>query len=222
MPAESRLNEVSIVGPSGAMAPPQRGDMVRRPSPMPRTGSRPGLAHAKLRIDEGPAPQVKDAWGLDTLSATIAEASSRDQIAREIVAYVAKHFRRVGIFTVRQDQAAGWMGAGPGFFPERLAKTIVPLGTASLFSKLANDPNVYIGAVEDTPEVRELYGFLGGSTPAAVLMVPVVVRERLVAILYADNDTEPLVWVDVAVWKRIAEMMSLAFEIMILKNRMRS
>jgi hypothetical protein len=52
-------------------------------------------------------------------------------------------------------------------------------------------------------------------------MVPVAVRERLVAILYADNDADPLVWVDVAVWKRIAEMMALAFEIMILKNRMR-
>jgi hypothetical protein len=172
-------------------------------------------------VEARPSAQITDALGLDGLAETIAAAGTRDEAVREILSYMAGHFRRVAIFSVRQDQATGWFGAGPGFFPERVAKAAIPLGRSSIFSKLASDPSAFVAEIVPSPDNAEIYAFLEGTIPSAALVVPVTLRDRLVSILYADNENEPLAMVDMAVWKRIAEMMAISFEIMILKAKMR-
>lgn len=193
-------------------------------TPLPRDGARrtrlPVVApRARLHVEDRPTGEAQDTWGLAKLSDTVTAASSRDDLAGEIVEYVAQHFKRAAVFAVRQQRATGWMGKGPGFFPERIGQTVIRLDTPSLFTDV-DAP--YIGPVPEIVENRELYAFLGGTVPPAVLIVPVMIRDRLVSVIYADNDAEPLVWIDLAVWKRVAEMMAIALEIIILKNRART
>ena len=61
----------------------------------------------------------------------------------------------------------------------------------------------------------------GDTVPPAILMVPIVLRDRLVAVLYADNGTGPLGPVDPAAWKRLSQMAAMSLEILILRNKMR-
>lgn len=174
---------------------------------------------ARLHVEDKPTGEAQDTWGLAKLSEKVTAASSRDDLAREVVEYVAQHFKRAAVFAVRHQRAAGWIGKGPGFFPERVEQTSIPLDEPSLFRGV-HAP--YIGPVPDTEENWELFAFLGGTVPPAVVIVPVMVRDRLVSVLYADNDSDPLVWVDLAIWKRVAEMMAIALEILILRNKARS
>ena len=71
------------------------------------------------------------------------------------------------------------------------------------------------------PSGDDFYEELGSSAPPNLLLVPVILRDRLVAILYADNLDGALGAIDMAIWNRLAQMIAMSIEILILKNKMR-
>jgi len=184
---------------------------------------------------------------VDQLVDVASAVSSSDELARELVAFMARRFKRVAAFAVRQEKIAGWI-AGPGVDAEPLARIKIPMGGSSLFSPVQASQDVYIGAIPRDPGsladhlgleygppaspadglrmahhdvAGDFYTAFGGPTPPAILLIPVVLRDRLVAVLYADNQSETLGPVDLALWKRLAHVASLALEILILKGKMR-
>jgi hypothetical protein len=134
--------------------------------------------------------------------------------------YMAGRFRPAAAFTVRQDRVRGWVGAGAGFDQERLEKWSVPL-VQSPFSALRTSMSLHIGPHPRAGSGEDVTALPGGGFPPAVLLIPIVLRERLVTILYADNEREPLGPIDPTLWKRVGRIVEVALEIMILKNKMK-
>lgn len=211
---------ISVAAPAAAIArkggseapayAPARGEPDRR-TPDGRTST---AAHP------APPSDARALAGPDQLSETLAHALSRDDIAREVVLFMAGRFRRVAAFAVRQDKVNGWIGVGPGFDSERLRGISLPLAS-SVFAALQVSQRVYLGPVPGSVENHTLLAPQGGSIPPAILMIPVSIRDRLVTALYADNENDPLGPIDLALWKRVGKIMEVAFEIMILKNKMK-
>jgi len=146
---------------------------------------------------------------------------TREQLAEEVVGFMAARYRRVALFAVRQDLATGWSGSGPGLDLDQLLSLAIPLKEPSIFSPVQASQSVFVGLPVPGPRSQAFYERLGANAPPNLLLVPVVLRDRLVAILYADNLNEALGAIDMAIWKRLAQMIAMSLEILILKNKMR-
>jgi hypothetical protein len=77
----------------------------------------------------------------------------------------------------------------------------------------------YFGPVPELPANRQFYGELGVSAPDRVLLVPIQIKGRLIALLYGDNGTGRREEPDIGLYRRVAQKASLALEILILRNK---
>ena len=196
-------------------------DASRRSSGRAASEARAAAAELPGRTQpEASQGALRPPMELEQLAEILCSAASRDDVAREVVTFVASRFRRAAAFAIRQERAAGWIGSGRGFDPARLRAISVPVA-GSIFSVLTAAQSLYVGPLAASPESQELFAALGGVIPNTILLVPILLRERLVTALYADNETDPLGAVDLALFKRLGKMTEVALEIIILKNKLK-
>jgi hypothetical protein len=98
----------------------------------------------------------------------------------------------------------------------------VPVGSGTIFDTALQSRDFYFGVVPGLPANRDLFTALGGRLPASVMLLPVVVGGRTVALLYLDGDDGPLPRPDIPLMRRVAAKTSLAFELLLLRNKLRN
>jgi len=52
------------------------------------------------------------------------------------------------------------------------------------------------------------------------MLLPIVVKERIVALLYLDSDGAPMAKPDIPAMRRVAGMAGLAFEILLIRRKL--
>lgn len=94
---------------------------------------------------------------------------------------------RVALFVIRNDQALGWKEceAGDPTNLESIRGITLPLSAETLLGRAARSGAPWSGAPGSNSEDDLLIGQLGGE-PQSVAALPLVVREKVVAVLYAD------------------------------------
>ena len=224
-------------GTKGITLPPGPGDGPRvRPQPAeeaaePRsTESEVGLdgrpLDAEVSIDddvyvrsdlaENPNPS-----SMEALDKALASARDRDELSEALFTFCAGRSSRSGLFAVGKDAIRGVAGRGRAFTGEVLRKLTVPAGSGTLFDTALQSRDFYFGVVPALPANRDLYTALGGRLPANVMLLPIVLKERTVALLYLDGDDGPLPQPDIPVMRRVAAKAGLAFEMLLLRNKLR-
>lgn len=161
----------------------------------------------------GAAPEIAD------LDRGLAHATSRDEIAAALFSYCASRARRVGLFAVGRDGVRGIAGTGRAFDTVRLKGVAVPPRSGTVFDTALQSRDFYFGVVPALPANRDLYTALGGRLPANVMILPVVVKERTVALIYLDGDDGPMVHPDIPTMRRVAAKTGLAFEMLLLRMK---
>jgi len=89
------------------------------------------------------------------------------------------------MFIVKGPSAIGWYGKGMPT-PDALKQVNVPLGADTLFRMVQNTRSATRGRLQDSPGTAQALSRLGGN-PKAVLAVPLILRDKLAAILYCDT-----------------------------------
>ena len=173
-----------------------------------------------LRTPSNPG-KIADATSMDALDEALAAARDRDEMAEALFAFCAERSSRSALFAVGRDAVRGVAGRGRGFSSEALRKLTVPAGSGSLFDTALQSRDFYFGIVPALPANRDLYTALGGRLPAQVMLLPIVLKERNVALLYLDGDDGPLPRPDIPLMRRVAAKAGLAFEILLLRNKLR-
>lgn len=158
---------------------------------------------------------------LDALDEALISACDRDQVADALFAFCAGRSSRSGLFAVGKDEVRGIAGRGRAFTGEALRKLTVPAASGTLFDTALQSRDFYFGVVPALPGNRDLYTALGGRLPANVMLLPIVLKERTVALLYLDGDDGPLPQPDIPLMRRVAVKAGLAFEIVLLRNKLR-
>ena len=79
----------------------------------------------------------------------------------------------------------------------------------------------YYGLVPADPGSRQLYDQLDVSAPPTVALYPIRVKGRTVALLYMDNGPHPLPLPDAPTMQRLTAKAGLAFQILLLRNKLR-
>lgn len=138
-----------------------------------------------------PAPAAPAGPGIDALKASLAhvdKGASLSEVLTYLVDEAQQYFDRAAMFIVKGPNAIGWYARGVQ--PPDLIKQIqVPLGTDTVFRIVHNGRHALRGHVSHSPGTAQALARLGGNAQG-VLAVPLILRDKLAAILYCDTEQE--------------------------------
>jgi hypothetical protein len=145
-----------------------------------------------------PAPAAELAapprWTFDAALAALAAASSRDEVVRVALRHARDFFEYAALFAVTRDAVAGHDALGlDEDARDRCRGTAMYATDAGVFRTAIEACSPYLGPIApDAPGNDVVLAGLGRGTPRTVLVFPVVLRDRPVCILYADNGEAPV------------------------------
>jgi MshEN domain len=154
-------------------------------------------------------------------AARLAAACERDEIGRIVVSFLGQNYTHVALLAVLSDRVTGWMGAGDGFRPKRLAALVVPLGQPSVFLNLREGSAFHLGPLAPMPAHRQLAECWGGELAADSLVAPIRIGDRMVAAIYADRAPESLGGVDLDQIQHLSAQAAAALERCIVLKKQR-
>lgn len=96
---------------------------------------------------------------------------------------------RIAFFVVKNERATGWRARGlEGTVGDDAVREIsMPLSSDTLISEVVRTRSSWSGSPGAHGEDHELYGKFGDDPPQRVVAVPMVARDKAVAVLYADS-----------------------------------
>jgi hypothetical protein len=151
------------------------------------------IAAAMAEVVSSQPPAVAHGPGLDRLKASIAaveKGASLSEVLTYLVNEVSQYVDRAAMFIVKGPGAIGWYGRGVE--PAELVKQVnVPLAAETVFKAVHASRQPVRSLMEQTPATAQALARLGGS-PYGVLAVPLILREKLAAILYCDSARGPV------------------------------
>ncbi len=153
---------------------------------------------------------------LESLLQQLAEAGERDDIARAMVNYIRTLFPDCALFMVRDNKVTGWL-ASRKEISQDFEQIEIPLDKSSLFNPALTTP-YYLGPVIDSAQNRKILRIFQSTLPQNVLIMPLMVRKRLVSFLYIQGEIEKLEHHLNAIGALVSKA-ELAFNILILKNK---
>jgi hypothetical protein len=163
------------------------------PARVPGGGDGPILLDRLRGGGSGKAPAASTLPGLGTpaeeLLAPVARlraAQSRDEVVEILLDYANLLAARVGLFVVQKGQLSCLDGRGPDHVVLAMKWFTISVDEASPFRDVLMSRAPYIGTLEDTPNSRSFRNALGTSSKD-LLLLPLIVGDRAVGVLYADE-----------------------------------
>jgi len=119
----------------------------------------------------------------------IHEQHSQAEILSTLVNRASSFAPRVAFFIVRNEQAIGWRARGlEGSVGDEAVREIsLPLAAETVLGDVAHSRTSWSGTPGSKSENHLLLNRLGGDPPERIVAVPLVVRDKTVAVLYADS-----------------------------------
>lgn len=123
-------------------------------------------------------------------------ATHRDQIADAFLDYAKGRCDTLVLFLVRDGNALGWRGyiAPPAIGKTSIEELSLPLGGASALQAAHDAGQPYVGPATSTarPVETALWTAVGAlPEPTAVVVVPILVKQRVVNLVYAHRQEPP-------------------------------
>lgn len=121
-----------------------------------------------------------------TAAARIDGATTRDEVVEGVLALCHRFFRRVIFFIVRDPWVIGWSALGEGVDKALAEGLRVPLDQPSIFQTVTRDKTLFLGRLGPEPENQRILKALGKRPQTNAALFPVVVRGRVVNLIYGD------------------------------------
>lgn len=142
-------------------------------------------------VDEG--YRVRDQLSLlKGLMGELASPRESSEISLLVLRLAAEYFERAILFLVKKDEILGLGGFGETGDPEKMMQKVrrlrIPVGVGSIFDDAIQSRSTAIRSRQGFSRVDSDFAqALGTQRPEDVVAIPMVSRNRVVAILYADN-----------------------------------
>jgi len=155
---------------------------------------------------------------LGLLDAALKEISLQNNQVDILTCYLdkaAQFATRAALFVVKAGNLVGWQARGfEGEFNNASVKTLVfPSDRDNFLRKVADTRTACNTATAGNPEVMEIVSKFGPLAPDAVCAIPLVVRDKTVAVLYADPGLVPNASVDGHSLEIVTTVVSLTVEL---------
>ncbi|HEV2762494.1 MAG TPA: GAF domain-containing protein [Pyrinomonadaceae bacterium] len=110
-------------------------------------------------------------------------------ILNALVNRAARFAPRVAFFVVKQERATGWRARGlEGTVGDDSVREIsLPLSAETLLGEAVRARRTWSGPPGSHSDDHQIYGRFGEEPPERIVAVPLVARDKAVAVLYADS-----------------------------------
>jgi hypothetical protein len=147
--------------------------------------------------------------------AILRAAQHRDEIAHALLDYMARLLRRACFFVMKRSVLSGYDGRGGELDLASVRRLVINVEAPSLFRDVIASRLPYRGPLPETPANRA-FAYAVGGISGDVLLMPIAVRDRVIAVLFGDGAAQPLP--DAALHATIREA-GLAYERLILEAK---
>jgi hypothetical protein len=190
--------------------PPRQSD-ARMPTPASGVVQAPWRGGGTL---EPRAIAPRDAMG------ALGRAEDRDTVFGLLVRAARARCRYAALLTVQGATAFGRVGIDGDVLDPDVTQVAIPLASAHALRGAYDSRSPYIGPVATgIPEIDQMLAMLGGVVPPVALILPIVIRERTVALVYAHRGADVLASSDVADVLPVAGEAALALGRLIVKSK---
>ncbi|MBA2525859.1 MAG: hypothetical protein H0V18_08775 [Pyrinomonadaceae bacterium] len=119
----------------------------------------------------------------------IGEQSAQADVLKTLVNRAASFAPRVAFFAIKGEDAIGWRGRGfQGTVGDSTIQRIsVPVSADSIIGDVARSRTTWSGGPHSHSEDHMILNRLGEEPPQRIVSIPLTVRNRTVAVLYADS-----------------------------------
>ena len=195
---------------------PPPGDLIKVSIPK-------GLGKDVPKQDQGeqkPTPrQTIELYTIDKLSLDFAKAKSRDDVADIFIRYLGQEFSKCALLTIRGNSAVGWRAVVGGKQVKGFEQVSLEISKSPELAEIFTGKHYFFGSLADSQANFPLTGSLNLSSFNTILSLPVVMNDRVVAMIVVSSDA-------VSLQRRLEELQklvykaSLTFQIMVLKNKL--
>ena len=194
--------------PLGAPSPPA---VPARPAP--QAGAPPSPGRAAPAQESPPASPLTFAEA----QALLQKSQDREDIARTVLRFAVSKFRRALILSVRGDLLSGWHGVGKGVADRAVARIGLSLKEQNTFKLVRDLRSHYVGPMKQGAGTTFFFQLLGagGGYPGTAVILPLLVRGKVVHMLYVDNGPAQLTPPDVGELLILGQSVGRSYEALI-------
>jgi hypothetical protein len=165
------------------------------------------------QVEEKPKDGEENKKQIAKIKEEFANAKDRDEIIGLLLNETKKISSRAAVFILKGDRVAGWKARGMN------AENIdFKVEAASIFTEVINRTSYYRGPLLKIPGNTPLISILSG-TPQDCCMIPIQLRDRIIAFLYVDNGNNSVLDAGLNYIHTMATMASYSFEISIIRKK---
>ena len=146
-------------------------------------------------------------------------STNREDIARTVLQFARSKFRRSLLLNVQGDLVTGWKGMGKGVTVRAVRRIGVTLREANTFKLVRDLKSHFIGPMKRTPGMQVFYELLGGGYPQTAVILPLLVRGKLVHLLYVDHGADQLTPPDVGELLILSQSVTRSYEALIRQRK---
>ena len=169
--------------------------------------------------EEPDAPQARfGRYTIDQLSLDFAAARERDEVADVFIKYLGQDFQKGALFIIRGKMAVGWRAIVKGATVDKFDEMTVELAVPSVLNSVIKESRFSMGPVNATPGNRPIAESLKLSPHDTLLAIPVIMLNKIVAIVLVSADVESL-GQKLQELQKLVYKASLAFEMLIIRNK---
>lgn len=125
----------------------------------------------------------------------IEQGTSLTEVLTILLGELSQFAPRVALFILKGGSCIGWNGrgfdSGPGFSNEGIKKISVPTSADTLFSAVINSRSSFTGESNRHRDNVQLLSRIGNVLPSSVFATPLILRDRIAAVVYADSGEGP-------------------------------
>ena len=146
----------------------------------------------------------------------ITEQKSQAEVLKALVNRASSFAPRVAFFVVKGDTASGWRGRGfeGTVGDEAIQQISLPLSSDTVIGSAAKSLTTWSGGPGSHSEDHSLINRLGEEAPQRVVAVPLTVRGKAVAVLYADSAGLDSESINLEALETLVAMSSMAVELL--------
>lgn len=182
-------------------------------------------AEVSAQIDQAGAESVRLGADVALLRDSVAELDeqrTQAEVLNALVARAANFAPRVVLFVVKGGNAVAWAARGldEAATNNSIRGTSIPLESDTVLRTALHSQQTIYGSPDLQPENKSLFGRLGKIHPERVLTVPLKVRGKTAALIYADSAERGEVATNVEAIELLAHTAGLVVELVSLRARM--
>jgi len=144
---------------------------------------------------------------------------TRDNAIKVILDYISQHVENVIFLVTSGSEAKAWNAKCKGIEYGSISDLKISFGGPSAFLTVKNSEQPYYGEITSFPFDGDFLSKIGRKRPLTVYLVPIMVKTKMVSILYIDNGNKAIPSERIAEINSMIEKLSIVFEILLLKKK---